>query len=176
LQYFCEVDIEEVDVQACLDNASCHSYGVHDAFGEISVNPIRDVECPIQAQGSEIMCRNRLRLSSALEHEQLWEDCDGLKPDGEGPEDLGEVELVVEYEGEDKAGCEEIFDFEGVNGRVMRWSVFELHEIENVAAAADEEELHDRVVYRHEAEEQVEVTRYEYRHVEHLRFERYAST
>jgi len=65
---------------------------------------------------------NCLRFSGALEHEQLGEDGNCFQPDREGPENLGEVEFVVEEEGEDEAWPEEVFNFEGVNGRVMGWS------------------------------------------------------
>jgi len=39
---------------------------------------------------------------------------------------------------------------ECVDGRVMCWSVFDLHEVENIATAADEKKFHDRVVYGYE--------------------------
>jgi len=35
----------------------------------------------------------RFRFSGSLQHEELWEDCDGFKPDGEGPEDLQRVNM-----------------------------------------------------------------------------------
>jgi hypothetical protein len=63
------------------------------------------------------------RFTSSLEHEELGEDGDSFKPDGERPEDLRGYELVVEDEREDKAGTDEVFDFEGVDGGVMCWSV-----------------------------------------------------
>lgn len=34
----CEINIEEVEVEACLDNSGCHSYGVHYAFREVSTS------------------------------------------------------------------------------------------------------------------------------------------
>jgi len=53
----------------------------------------------------------------------------------------------------------------------MCWSVFVFHEVEDVDAAANEKELHNGVVHRHEAEEEVEVTRDEDSYVEGLCFE-----
>jgi len=122
------------------------------------------------------MGSNCLSLACALKHEELGEDSNGLKPDGKGPQDLGEGESVVENEGEDEAGSEEVFNFECVDGGVMRGSVFELHKVEDVAAAGDEEQLHDGIVDRYIAEEQVEIACQKDPHVETLCFERYAST
>lgn len=129
-----------------MNNTCCHSDGVDKAFREVSVYPIWNVERSVDSEGSQIMCRDSLCLSGALEHEKLGKDSNGLEEDGERPQDFRKGELVVEYEGEDEAWTEQVFDAEGVNGGVMRWSIFVLHEVENVAAACDEEELHDGVV------------------------------
>lgn len=32
----CEINIEEIEVEPCLDNSGCHRYGVHYAFREVS--------------------------------------------------------------------------------------------------------------------------------------------
>lgn len=64
-----------------------------------------------------------LGLARSLEHEQLGQDGDGFEEDGEGPEDLGDVEFVVEDEAEDDAGPEEVLDFEGVDCGVVGWSL-----------------------------------------------------
>jgi len=82
----------------------------------------------------------------------------------------------VEEEGKDEAGSEDIFNLEGVDGRVMRWSVSHLHEVENIAAAADEKQFHDRVVYGYEVEEKVKISCEEDANVEGLCFKGYAST
>lgn len=42
---------------------------------------------------------DRLGLSGPGQHEQLGEDGHALEPDGEGPQDLGGDELVVEDQG-----------------------------------------------------------------------------
>ena len=54
------------------------------------------------------------------------------------------------------------------------WPVLELHKVEDIDATANEEELHNGVVQRYEAEEEVKVTRDEDSHVETLCFEWYA--
>lgn len=69
------------------------------------------------------MGSDRLCLASSLEHEELRKDGNGFEEDGEGPEDFGYFEFVVEDEGEDDAWADEIFNFEGVDCRVVRWPV-----------------------------------------------------
>lgn len=61
----------------------------------------------------------------------------------------------------------------GSRGGGDRWDapVLRFHEVENIAAARDEEQLHECVVYRHEIVEEVQITRQENRDVEGLRFE-----
>lgn len=139
------------------------------------------------------MSRYCLRFTRPLEHEELREDSDGFKPDGEWPENLRDDKLVVEDERENEAGTKEVFDFEGVDGRVMGWSVgigirglmsewckwsgwpvLELHKVEDVDATPNEEELHNGIVQRHKTEEEVKVTRDKDSHVESLCFEWYA--
>lgn len=68
------------------------------------------------------MRSDRLCLSSPLKHEELRQDRDRLQKYREGPEDLLEGEFVVEDEGEDEGRSEKVFDAEGVNGGVVRWS------------------------------------------------------
>ena len=107
------------------------------------------------------MCRDCLRLTRPLQHEQLWKYCDTLEENGEGPHYFGERETIVEDEGKEGAGAEEVFNAECVDRGVVRWSVememsermgmaekgsdgpeFSFHEVENVHATRDEEYLH----------------------------------
>lgn len=86
------------------------------------IYPIRDVKRSVYPQCCQVMCCNSLRLSSALKHKQLGQDRDGLQENGEGPEDLREVELVVEDEAENNARSKKVFDAESIDRRVMGWS------------------------------------------------------
>ena len=93
----------------------------------VAVYPVGDVQSSVCAKGKEVMGSDCLCLSSPLQHEELGQDGDGLEEDGEGPEDLGEVEVVVEDEAEDDAGAQQVFDAERVNGRVVCWPAFVLN-------------------------------------------------
>lgn len=65
------------------------------------------------------MGRDRLRLSGSREHEQLREDGDALEPDGEGPKDLGGDELVIEDQGQDGHGGEQVVQPEGIQRGIV---------------------------------------------------------
>jgi len=58
----------------------------------------------------------------------------------------------------------------------MRWSVFDLHEVENIATAGDEEQLHERVVHGYVVVKKVEISCNEDTNVEGLCFKGYTST
>lgn len=68
-------------------------------FGEIPINPVRNVQRSINAQGKEIMGRDGFGFASSLQHEQLWQYGDTFEPQGEGPEDLGNGPFVRENDG-----------------------------------------------------------------------------
>ena len=53
---------------------------------------------------------------------------------------------VVEQQREQEAGSEEVFHTDGVDRWIVSWSEAELHEIEDIAAACYEENLHGKVV------------------------------
>ena len=86
------------------------------------VYPVGEVKSPVHAQRSQVVRRDRLCFPCTLEHEQLREDSDCLQPDRKWPGNFRKGELVVEEQGKEQAGSEDIFDFEGVNGWIMRWS------------------------------------------------------
>lgn len=83
------------------------------------VHPVGNVQSPVQTEGCEVMCGDRLGLARSLEHEQLRKDGDRLEPDGEGPGDLKGRELVVEQEGKDGDGAKDVRELEGIEGGVV---------------------------------------------------------
>lgn len=92
----------------------CHKWS-----WDVPVDPIGDVQRPIDTERGQVMCRNSLRLSCPLEHKQLRENSDGFEENGERPKDFCEIELVVEDEGEDGARSNEVFNAEGIDGGVI---------------------------------------------------------
>ena len=122
---------------------------------------------------------NGLGLACPLEHEELGKNGDGLEVDAECPEDLTEgaasLVVVVEDEGKDESGAHEVFETDGVDGGIMGGPELDLHEVEDVAAGGDEEDLHDKAVERG-LEEEIHVAGEEDNRVEELRLERDSST
>lgn len=49
LKHLREIDIEEVEVQASLDDTSRHCDRINDTLRKVPVYPIRDIEGPVDA-------------------------------------------------------------------------------------------------------------------------------
>lgn len=75
------IDPEEVRVQDGLDDSGDDGDGICVLFRKVPVNPIRNIQRAIRAEGEEIVSSNCLGFACSLQHEKLWQDCDGLKPD-----------------------------------------------------------------------------------------------
>ena len=124
------------------------------------------------------MRRDGLSFTRALQEKQLRKDGDRLEENGERPRDLCECEAIVEDEGEQEGGSDQVLDFECVDRGVVCWSIvisvrksnqeevdrlgngrrerwchggeaggkhvpmFILHKVKDVAAAPNEEYLH----------------------------------
>jgi hypothetical protein len=83
------VDPEEVGVQDRLNDAAQHRNWIPiAALCEESPDPVGDVKCSVGAERKEIMRRDRFGFTSPLQHEELWEDRNGLEPDRECPKHL----------------------------------------------------------------------------------------
>lgn len=95
------VDIEEVRVEEGLDDAGDDGNrlegSLEGGLGEVSPDPVGDIECPIQAEREQIVCSNRVRFSSALQHEQLGQNGDRLQPNRERPKDLDKVSRMSSF-------------------------------------------------------------------------------
>lgn len=84
------VDVEEVGVQNCLDDACNNGNWVVEAWHikEVAVDPVGNVQRPVCAEREQIVGCDCLCLAGSLQHKELWEDGDRFKPNGECPEDL----------------------------------------------------------------------------------------
>jgi hypothetical protein len=87
------------------------------------VDPVGNVECTVGTKCGKVVGIDGLSLSGSLKHEQLREDGNSFKENGEGPKNLHDREAVVENEGGEERGTKKVFDFEGVDGWVIRGSV-----------------------------------------------------
>lgn len=135
------IDVKKVRIQDRLHSPRHPWYGIHIPLREIPVQPIRDVQRPVDAEREEVVRCDGIGLAGALQHEELREDGDGLEPDGEGPQHLGELVAVGEENGEDGAAAEEVLNFEGVDVGVVRGLVVVEHEEDDVGLGGEEEDL-----------------------------------
>ena len=82
------IDVEKVRIQNRLQRPRHPGDLIHIALCKVSVQPVGDVERPVDAEREEVVRGDGVGFAGALEHEELWEDGDGFEPDGEGPEHL----------------------------------------------------------------------------------------
>lgn len=135
------IDVEKVRIQDRLHSPGHPRYGIHIPLGEISVQPIWDVQRPVDAEREQIVRCDGIGLAGPLQHEELGENGDRFEPDGEGPKHLGELVAVGEEDGEDGTAAEEVLDFEGVDVGVVRGLVVVEHEEDDVGLGGEEEDL-----------------------------------
>lgn len=135
------VDVEKVRIQNRLHSPRHPRYGIHIPLRKIPIQPVGDIQRPVDAEREEVVRRDGIGLAGTLQHKKLGEDGDGLEPDGEGPQHLGELVAVGEEDGEDGAAAEEVLDFEGVNVGVVRGLVVVEHEEDDVGLRGEEEDL-----------------------------------
>jgi len=127
-----------------------------------TVDPVEDVESAVRSKHEEVVAGDGLRLAGLGHHEELGKDSARLKVDREGPQDLGEGELVVDDERKDDAGSEEELNAEGVVVAVVRW--LELHEdqVAGTNTAGNVDDLHGGVIDGHETHHEIKIPGTEY--------------
>lgn len=138
----------------------------------VPVDPVEDVQSAVGTKGEDVMRCDRLRLARALQQEHLRQYRDRLQEDTVGPEHLIHGEVDVKQERKHCRNPEEQVKTNGVNvhlvartawlaswgrcGRVRHVPVAELHQVEDIQAAPNEEELHrDQVQIQRVEQEEV---------------------
>lgn len=96
LEYFCDVQVEEVAVQNGLDNASHHSNEVKEALEVEAPDPVDEIQSAVEAQEEQVVGGDGLRLPCFADHEELGKDSHGFQVDGEGPQNLERREIVID--------------------------------------------------------------------------------
>jgi len=172
LHDLCDVEIEEVAVEDCLDAAGNDGDDVVERFSVVPVDPVEDVETSVGAESEEIVASDGLCLAGLAHHEQLGKDCNGLKVDGEGPEDLHSGELVVQHQSQQRHRGNQELDPEGVVIAVVGCLELNVHQVDGCGRRGDEEDLHTGIVQRDEVGEQVKVPGHKNDEEKNLRFAR----
>lgn len=57
-------------------------------LGDVTIDPVEDVQCPIGAQSKQIVGGDAFRLTRLTDHEQLRQNGHWLQIDAESPKDL----------------------------------------------------------------------------------------
>jgi hypothetical protein len=144
------INPEEIRVQNRLQHARNHRNRINLVMRlrHIPIDPVRNVQGAIDSQGEEVMRRDGLGLSRALQHEELGQNGNALKPDGEGPAKLENGVAHGEEDGEHAGKEEEELDAEGIEVGVVGGLVPGRHQVDDVALRRDEEDFEDEVVRR----------------------------
>lgn len=74
LQDFGDIEVEEIAVEDCLDQASNDGDEVKKALEVVAPDPIEEIECTVDTQCKQVMAGDGLRLTRLAHHEQLWQD------------------------------------------------------------------------------------------------------
>lgn len=140
------VDPEEVRVQDGLHDARNHRDRIEETRRlEISPNPIRNIQRPVNPKCSQIMGRDRLRLAGPLQHEQLWQDCNRLQPYRKSPQYLRNRVLVWKEYCKYCATTQKVAYFKRVEIGVVRRFVVVQHEVECIRGRGEEDDLEHSV-------------------------------
>lgn len=127
-----------------------------------AVDPVENVESAVRAQHEQVVAGDGLRFAGLGHHEELGKDGSCLKVDREGPQDLGEGELVVDDEREDDAGSEEELNAEGVVVAVVRGLELHEYQVAGTNTAGNVDNLHGGVIDGHEAHHEIKIPGTEY--------------
>lgn len=82
------VEIEEIAVKDCLDDACNDGDHVEEAFEVEAPDPVEEIQGTIEAQEEQVVGGDGLCFPSLTDHEELRKDGHRLQVDGESPQDL----------------------------------------------------------------------------------------
>jgi hypothetical protein len=95
----CDVQIEEVSVEDSLNDAGDDGDGVEELLDVVAVDPVEDVQRAVRAEREQVVSRDRLRLTSLRQHEQLRHYRHRLQVDTECPQDLNTPPVFFTHPG-----------------------------------------------------------------------------
>ena len=97
-----------------LDTAAHDGDNIIETLIVVAVDPVEDVEAPIQGNRIDVEHDVGLGLPGLDDHHELGDEGHGLQVDGECPQNLHDTELVVDGQGQDQAGDDQKLDAERV--------------------------------------------------------------
>jgi len=160
LQYFSDVQIEEVTVQHSLHNSGDGCNDIVEALTVVPVHPVDDVQSPVRAKSEEVVRGDALRLACLGDHEQLGKDGDRFQVDAERPHDLHEGELVVDDNGQKRGRDQQELQAESVVVVVVGSLELHVHQVHRGERGHQVHHLHGCVINGDKVGEQVQVPRH----------------
>jgi len=153
-----DVKVEEVTVEDSLHHSGHHSDLVEEALGVVAPDPVGQVEGPVQAEEQQVVCGDGLGLTRVGDHEQLWQNGHRLQVDGEGPEDLQWSKGIVLQKGQASHRNQQELHTERIVVRIKGVPKAHVYQVYRSVGQSQEHYLHDGVVERDEAGEQIQVS------------------
>mmetsp|Transcript_22357 Transcript_22357/g.26923 ORF Transcript_22357/g.26923 Transcript_22357/m.26923 type:complete len:245 (+) Transcript_22357:229-963(+) len=154
--------LDVVEEEVAVDRGLHNARGPHNPLavadlGEVSVDPVEQVQAAVCPEKEDIVSGQGVHILSPLEQDQLRENGNGFKVDGECPQHLSYGEVVVDEQGEHSARSDQENVSEGVVILVvsLAYDLVTAHVPDDCERCRDENNLHNRVVNRDEAEEKI---------------------
>jgi len=159
------INPEEVRVQDCLYDAGHPRDLINVTICEVSIKPVRDIQCPVHTECEDVVRRDSFSFSGPLKHEELGENRNRLEPYRKRPHDLYPViipflcweqwmsnlregVLVRKEYRNDSTPSQKILHLECVDARVVGWLIVSDHQVYRVCRGAEKEKLEGSVPCR----------------------------
>lgn len=171
--------VEEVAVDGGLDGPENPDDPVPVArFSEETIDPVNQVHGTVATEAEhvvrgEILDETTGLLGVLVDNNELGDNGEGFKVDGESPQDLSKGEVLVPKKSQDGARDKNVGEEEGVVFFLIGVGVWalELHQVDDEDGGGDENHFHHTVVQGHEVEKQVQVASDENEGIEELTLE-----
>ena len=115
-----EIVVQEVNVEARLQDARQYLCPAVEIIVVISIDPVENVEESVESQSCNVMRGNVLNESDLVEHHNLRDKCNGFKPQRVAPHELPSIPAAVYNQSGHKSCGEENFEVREV---IAHWIV-----------------------------------------------------
>eukprot|EP00354_Favella_ehrenbergii_P003926 CAMPEP_0170457202 /NCGR_PEP_ID=MMETSP0123-20130129/4576_1 /TAXON_ID=182087 /ORGANISM="Favella ehrenbergii, Strain Fehren 1" /LENGTH=184 /DNA_ID=CAMNT_0010720923 /DNA_START=394 /DNA_END=947 /DNA_ORIENTATION=+ len=159
-----EVVVEEVDVEAGLEDGRQRLRPAEEALHLVAVDPIQNVEEAIEAEAGNVVTGEVFNNTHLVQHDDLGDEGDGLEPERvaphEGPGAPARIQDHSQHQSHRKESPVRELVTERVISRAKRYLI--LHQVDEEGGGTNEENLHEGVVDRDEVEEKIAVADHEH--------------
>jgi len=173
-----DVVVEEIAVEGSLDDAK----DPHEPLGvarlsEEAINPVADIEGTIETKAEDVICGEILDFATLLKKVDLWDDCNGLQNNREGPKNFHDAKSAVEESTDNanqESGANKIPNNKVIASIIVGGAVLLHDKINDVASGGNEHNLHDCVINGECVCEDVQIPRHKHNCVNLPRLQRHS--